>query len=597
MYSKFEKGITKLLKTARNGCLQSVSLVICLGLFSQAAWAQSSEVLDQQRTQYDEVRAKTILELQPFRHETVIILPDTNTELQWASLNPAINGWFLLQIKDLDSRADPASYHIENPNPTGQTISFDTGAEPVLILTDETGSERCEPWANQQHALIEARASGLPFAPLCDGRLYLRNQVSGSRTSLERTAEFLRDHFWGGETIVRFVRDSFFRDSQFETSEELEATGFGRLAVGPGAAAIDTPLEERPVIATQTELGLGGTDGQRMTLGLWYPVVGLPGVYASAMQPKAISEAVMQGPGVTSALDWVEARAITYLVAFSLDRFDLNFALGTDHPGLGWSPRPPSRIRPRGVPGPDGVNSPRPLVTLGMVNPALADRTVAVFTGGFKRAHGAFKWGDYISLNFGTHYGFIENGTILSKLQPNLSTLYVLADGTIGMKTWTEDDNVLLPQIRFARQNGVPLLETDPETGRGIPGTLVTRWGPGNWSGSADAKLRTLRAGACLREKEGEEFLIYGYFSTATPSAMARTFQAYGCKYAMLLDMNALEHTYLALYVRHEGDLHVEHLVPGMRLIDKKARDGSLIPRFLGFVDNRDLFYLTLREE
>ncbi|MBS9717767.1 hypothetical protein ACFFUT_10405 [Pseudohalocynthiibacter aestuariivivens] len=576
---------------------QTVSLTIFLGLFCHAAWAQSDEVLEQQRVQYDEVRAKTILELQPFRHETAVVLTDADTELRWVSMNPAINGWFLLQIGTFDSRTAPTSYHIENPNPTGQTVRLETGPNPTLILNDETGTEFCAPWADGQSALNEARETGLPFAPLCGGRLYLRNQVSGSRTSLERTAEFLRDHFWGGETIVRFVRDSFFRDSQFETSEELEATGFGRLAVGPGAAAIDAPLEERPVIATQTELGLSGTDGHRMTLGLWYPVIGLPGVFASAMQPKAISEAVTQGPGVTSALDWVEARAITYLVAFDLGRFDLNFALGTDHPGLGWSPRPPSRIRPRGVPGPDGINSPRPLVTLGMVNPALADRTVAVFTGGFKRAHGAFKWGDYISINFGTHYGFIENGTILSKLQPSLSTLYVLADGTIGMKTWTEDDNVLLPQIRFARQNGVPLLETDPETGLGVPGALVTRWGPGNWSGSADAKLRTLRAGACLRESEGERYLIYGYFSTATPSAMARTFQAYGCKYAMLLDMNALEHTYLALYVRHEGDLLVEHLVPGMRLIDKKARDGSLIPRFLGFVDNRDLFYLTLREE
>ena len=29
---------------------------------------------------------------------------------------------------------------------------------------------------------------------------------------------------------------------------------------------------------------------------------------------------------------------------------------------------------------------------------------------------------------------------------------------------------------------------------------------------------------------------------------MARIFQAYRCDYAMLLDMNALEHTYLAMY-------------------------------------------------
>ena len=59
-----------------------------------------------------------------------------------------------------------------------------------------------------------------------------------------------------------------------------------------------------------------------------------------------------------------------------------------------------------------------------------------------------------------------------------------------------------------------------------------------------------MRSGSVARGSDGKRFLIYGYFPTATPSAMARVFQAYGCRYAMLLDMNALEHTYLALYRR-----------------------------------------------
>jgi len=199
--------------------------------------------------------------------------------------------------------------------------------------------------------------------------------------------------------------------------------------------------------------------------------------------------------------------------------------------------------------------------------------------------------------NYGHHYGFIEKGVTLSKLQPNLSTLFGLTDGSIHMKTWTENDNALLPRITFARQNGVPLLETDPETGLGAPGDRVTKWGPGNWSGSAKAELRTLRAGACMAEDEQKNrFLLYGYFSSATPSAMARTFQAYGCSYAMLLDMNALEHTYLALYVSRGGQTHVEHMVPGMALIEKKARGGTIIPRFIGFADNRDLFYVTRKD-
>ncbi len=65
----------------------------------------------------------------------------------------------------------------------------------------------------------------------------------------------------------------------------------------------------------------------------------------------------------------------------------------------------------------------------------------------------------------------------------------------------------------------------------------------------------------------------------------------------MLLDMNSLEHTYLAVYPRDSGKLEVEHLVPGMRVADKRAGNGDVIPRFLGFADNRDFFYLTLKEE
>jgi hypothetical protein len=232
-----------------------------------------------------------------------------------------------------------------------------------------------------------------------------------------------------------------------------------------------------------------------------------------------------------------------------------------------------------------------------MVNPAKAGRVVATFTGGYKRDHGAFKYGEYTFENHGTHYGFIVHGVVESKLWPNLSTFYILNDGTIGMKTWTKEDDKMLPNIRFARQNGVALIEADAESGKPVPGWLVPHWGPGNWSGSAKAELRTLRAGACLRHAEGKQFLIYGYFSTATPSAMARTFQSLSCDYAMLLDMNALEHTYMAVYVRKNGALQTQHLVKGMAVIDKKQRDGSRIPRFIGYSDNRDFFYLTRRED
>ena len=107
-------------------------------------------------------------------------------------------------------------------------------------------------------------------------------------------------------------------------------------------------------------------------------------------------------------------------------------------------------------------------------------------------------------------------------------------------------------------------------------------------------RLWTLRAGLCVQERGPRRFLIYGYFSAATPSAMSRVFQAYQCRYAMHLDMNALEHTYLALYVRRSGQRLVEHLIEGMQQVDRTAGQ-EFAPRFLAFPDDRDFFYLTSR--
>ena len=94
-----------------------------------------------------------------------------------------------------------------------------------------------------------------------------------------------------------------------------------------------------------------------------------------------------------------------------------------------------------------------------------------------------------------------------------------------------------------------------------------------------------------MRTVAGRPFLIYAYFSSATPSGMARTFQAYQCDYAMLLDMNSQELAYMALYTRDGGDLQTRHLVSGMAGADP---DGAA--RFVEAPDNRDFFYLVRRD-
>jgi len=534
---------------------------------------------------------KTIVDLQPARTASTQSLPGEpggRGAIVLTNLNPAINAWFLLEVRPWGAKA--SAYHLENPDPAAQRISLDPDAAGRLSISSAAGTQSCVLWPG--HALAQARASALPFAPLCDGRLYLRNAVPGNRTNLEATTEFLRDHVWRGEQIIGFVKRKFYGDAfaQHATPLPGEPTASAALALSDVPVSPSLASAHAARIALPADLGIDIGVRDALMLGQWYPVAGLDAVFVSVIQPEALAANIPRGP-----LDGVESAALDYLVAFDLSAFDVGFSLGTEHPRLGWSERVPESRRDVGLPGPDGIDRATPLVRTGMVSPALEARTVAAFTGGFKREHGAFTHGTLAQVNRGSHYGFIEQGVVFSTLQPGLSTLYVLDDGSVDMKTWSRADDRLLGRIRHARQNGVPLIERSATGGPSVAGSLVDQWGPGNWSGSAEEKLRSLRAGACLVEQAGRRFLVYGYFSTATPRAMARVFGAYGCRYAMHLDMNALEHTYLALYPHGDSRITVEHVVRGMSVLDKEVH-GALVPRFLGFPDDRDFFYLVSRK-
>lgn len=544
--------------------------------------------LHAQLEQFNAVAPGSILALQPFRAEQVVEAGD-DMSLRLVSLNPAVNAWFLLELTPANGRS--RFYHLESADPQAWMLSLIGGDDAALVV--ETANERhlCRPWEGGQSELDTARSSALPYAPVCGQRLYLRNRVSGSRTNREAVVDFLRNNVVFGDSIVEMIKGAFFEDAFMQSADTIEGADAGEVAEALGQAN----LAQRPVMRVYTGFDLLGSDGGAVEAGSWYAVEGAPGIYASAMQPGMIHPDILNRRGETNALDPVERRADVYLVAFDLTEFELGFEMGTDHPALGWSPRPHGAGRNHRIPGPDGINSPEPLAMVGMLSPALTDRVAATFTAGFKREHGAFRAGTMAVTNHGHHYGFISNGVVLSRLQPGLSTLYALNDGTIDMRVWRDEDAALLPHIRFARQNGVPLIELNPETGEGLPGAQVRHWLPGNWSGSGNAELRTLRAGACMKTVAGRQFLIYAYFSSVTPSGMARSFQAYDCTHAMLLDMNSLEHTYMALYLQGSDGFDTRHLVRGMADIDLRARDGSRIPRFVGSADNRDFFYLLRR--
>jgi hypothetical protein len=559
------------------------------------------EILEARMDEYRALRTKSVLEIQPWRAiETIdaIGLAGETGRAMLVNINPTINAWYVLTL-DWGGGRPAQSYHLVNEKASVLDLVLDPKFPYGIVAVNSVESSPCALWSEEApKRLTDATSSPTPYVSLCEGRVTLRLPTEGRRTRIEKVTDFLRDNIWQGEAITAFVRMTFYQDAFLQTGELVDAAVPNRISPeGPAPARLAPEAKDHLLTATGLGIDLVTRTPGQLGVGKWYSKKGVEGIYVSAVRPEFIHSEILDSHRTeVTSMDEVERGAIAYLVAFDLSRFEVGFMVGTDHPRLGWSERVPEPMRDDRLPGPDGFDQIKPLVSTGVLDPGAASRVVATFTGGFKRSHGAFKTGDLALRNRGSHYGFIERGTILSKLQPGLATLYVLDDGSVEAKTWRSEDDALLPRIAFARQNGVPLIEPDPEMGEIGPGKLVSSWAQGNWSGSHEGRFRTLRAGICTTEHNGDKFLIYGYFSTATPSAMTRVFQAYGCNYAMLTDMNALEHTYLAIYTPDSGTMIVEHLIDEMSVLDQTEGDG-ILPRFVGLADNRDFFFLLRRED
>jgi hypothetical protein len=409
--------------------------------------------------------------------------------------------------------------------------------------------------------------------------------------------EFLRDNVWGGEKITTIVKETIYKDQYLATGVPVNGANSPESQVRQDAPQSAQVLESaRQALLKTPDLGLSLKDNStgEMHPGQWYESRLNPHVFVGVLSVEHLTPNVIETHQKRlGKLDQTESKALSYFVAFDLAKFDLRFALGTEHPRVDWSDRARSQFRDKLDGGPDGISEIKPFVGSGMVRPDHARRVLASFAGGFKRSHSAFKWGPLALKNQSSHYGFMEGGTILSKLQPDLATIALNVDGEVSIMTWR--DQAPQTSLVFARQNGVPLVEWDENMQKAVPGLFVSQWAQGNWSGSAEGKQRTVRAGACLQESEKGKFLIYGYFSSVTPAAMAASFLGFHCRGAIHLDMNALEHTYIAVYDRQEAAILTEHLIKGMEVLDRKI-NGVSVPRFVGFADNRDFFYLMEKQ-
>lgn len=561
---------------------------VVLGSLAISAIALSDEVK----------RATSIMDLQEWKEETQITLgleSERQTLVRLINVNPNINVSYVLELK---SGNTVRSFNLMNTNPTAQKLVLDSAFPRGISIHAHNRVDRCELWMETgESQLIKISKSEKPYESICNERLYLMLAVAGRSSTKEVVADFLRRNVWEGEQITTLVKNTFFKDGFLQVSEESRAVDPATPHVaasrpGPDPARINKSDENIVLKATALNLPLKDRQDGQLPIGDWFELRARPGIFVSLMEPGRVADEIMKNhQNITGKLDDIERKALVVSVAFDLSMYDLGMMLGTEHPSLNWSIRANPSVRPKGWLGPDGFEKRDPIVSPGMLPPNLMTKVVSTFTSGFKRYHSAFRWGPLAQVNRGSHYGFIENGVIHSRLNPGLATITIDSTGQVDLKTWTDADNASLPNIKHARQNGVPIVEWDENSRSGIPGALVANWGQGNWSGSDSKTMRALRAGVCMQETSGRRYLIYGYFTSVTPAAMARVFQSYGCRYAMHLDMNALEHTYLAVYDREGSGSTTYYLDEGMKVLDESGV-GVYVPRFVGMPDNRDFFYL-----
>ncbi len=556
-------------------------------------------------------QVKSILELQDSR---VIqrLSNERGDSATLTNLNPAVGAWYVLE---LNFNKQQCIRHLEVP-----ALPEGGGLRPSLFLfRDGLAAHLPEkpplyfpvwgkPAVNEQDsAKEEDHLAAAPewagaFAPdhvfdgtytvICDGLALIRTQKAGSATKVEKVTDLLRTTRLGA-WFVETAKPYLIPAPEVPVDTAAAPQAVLREQGTPGNARLDAQYANASCVPEGLGIAVDAAEG-KMAYGRWYKAVHHPGVFISVVKASAIDAALMKT--YRDRVDRIgaydgkkqEADTLAYLMAFDADCFSFGYALGAEHPHVKWSERAAMPTPP--LKGPDGFDTAAPLVRIGSVPPYEVSRTAATFTGGFKREHASFKFGPLAEINHASHYGFIEQGVVFSRLQPQLATVWIDLSGALFMLTWPEDGSLLFPRTFCARQNGVPLIEKMDENGVSVPGAYVNQWGAGSWSGSKEGDFLTVRSALALQEQGAKRFIFYAYFTGATPNGMARVFQAYGCRYALQLDMNSLTLCYAALYQRDTSGkvTGAEYLHKGME--SANGPGGAL--RFLETNDARDFFYV-----
>lgn len=517
------------------------------------------------------VAAESVVELQTLAERETATSPG-GQKVELVNLNADVAAQYLLRI-------DRKTYHLQFP-PYTQVVLAEHG---IRYAFPGGPAQDCQLGDGKNWTLRAEK--GVAYTPVCGGRVFVRAALNGWQQKIKAP-----------DTM---------RQSWAAWSEDVSTPPDGDWVVRstPPPAQLRAKHANTAIWAPELGIVLRKKKRARLQVGQWYPAKRFADTFVSVIKlshiPRELFKTFRKRVNPLSANSGAaQENALVHLIAMDLDTYTLNWVHGTEHPGVAWSRR--HRLPRSNKHGPDGFSRLSPFVPAAAVSPADLPHTIGTFSGGFQRRHGAFKWGERAKTADAHHYGFIEDGIVLSSLMPSLATVIGYNDGDVVLKTWTEADNRYLHQIRFARQNGVPLMINGGPDTVGEPGMLVGNWGHGNWSGSAKAELKTPRSAACLVEQGRKRWLIYAYFFTHTPSGMARILQAYACDYSVHLDMNSPGHAYFGLFTRKQPALDtlefsIEHLMTQMRAWDPSVNK-KRTPRYLLKPEYKDFFYIMRRQ-
>ena len=218
-------------------------LVVCAGMLLMAkSWETAAP--NSGMTEHDVHPTESILDLQPFRQVTSNKIKSnmgTQGTATLINLNPAVNAWYVIEVDWQDG--SKSSYHLENPQPRTEKIFLDPKYPAGIEISEGNTRYPCDLFASKTNGpLDQARNAQAPYASLCDGRLFLRDPVTGHRTKLEAEAEFFRTQVWGGEKVA-VIFHHLLEDSHRETATLTEASGPGGAVSGSGREEDAPPAE------------------------------------------------------------------------------------------------------------------------------------------------------------------------------------------------------------------------------------------------------------------------------------------------------------------------------------------------------------------